>query len=75
MELIIAVLSLELAKVSRKFRQKADLNKKVGQYKTNKQKKSFLHIKMGKEISTFGDIEIEKKACNRYKSRIFLKRT
>ena len=30
---------------------------------------------MGKEISTFGDIEIEKKACNRYKNRIFLKRT
>ena len=47
----------------------------MGQYKTNKQTKSFLHIKMGKEISTFGDIEIEKKACNRYKNRIFLKRT
>ena len=44
----------------------------MGQYKTNKQKKSFLHIKMGKEISTFGDIEIEKDEFYLHKSPIFV---
>ena len=46
--------------------------------KKNKKKQNIIkhknllsHIKMGKEILTFGHIEIEKDKCYRYKSPIF----
>ena len=49
---------------------KADLNKKSAILSNIK--KLFSHIKLGKEILKFGDIEIKKKKIHRYKSRIFL---
>ena len=39
-----------------------------------KHKKLLPYIKMGKEIMTFSDIEIEKHKFHRYKNPIFLKK-
>ena len=51
--------------------QDADLTEKSG---TLKKKKNLLsHMKMSKEILTFGDIEIEKSKFYRHKTPIFLK--
>ena len=45
--------------------------KKIGVKNIAKYKNLLLHIKMGKEIITFGDIEIEKHKLHRYKNPFF----
>ena len=69
MVFIIALFSRESGKVNRKFNTKIWFKRKSGTLENIK--KIFSNKKIGKEILTLGDIQIEKNNFYRYKGSIF----